>query len=107
MLNPQKELIFFVYNGRCAYCGMPLLYNCSTLDHIIPKSKCGKNSNSNLALSCYHCNQKKSDLDLEEFRELFPKRKTLFGKKKPYKFYAERNRLGVWQDETRLQILPT
>ncbi len=95
-MNDIKSLIYYIYDGRCAYCGMPLLFQFATLDHIIPKAKSGGNSKENLALACESCNQRKRDLDLEEFRKLFPSRKKLFGKKTPYRFYAERNNLGVF-----------
>jgi hypothetical protein len=41
--------------GSCAYCGC---YGRLTKDHVIAKSKGGKEK-SNLLLVCYHCNQRK------------------------------------------------
>lgn len=40
----------------CAYCGDK---NTSVKDHVIPKSRGGSNSKSNLVWSCWRCNSKK------------------------------------------------
>ena len=49
----------------CQYCGaknMPL-----ERDHIIPKSRGGSNRVSNLVVACHSCNQKKGNMNAEEF----------------------------------------
>lgn len=52
--------------GKCAYCGRLLGTDIFTddklaeVDHIIPFSRCGNDSNSNKALVCSRCNQEKS-----------------------------------------------
>ena len=53
---------------KCIYCGRsPKEDGCKLhLDHIIPKSKGGKNIPSNLITSCLECNLGKSDILLEE-----------------------------------------
>ena len=62
-----KEAVLTRYNGRCSYCG--LLYEQLTLDHIKPRSKGGHTrSEDNLTPACYDCNNAKSDLSVEEFR---------------------------------------
>lgn len=50
-------------NNTCQYCGT---YINLTLDHVIPKSKGGKSSWTNLVTACSPCNAKKSDFTLEE-----------------------------------------
>ena len=52
-------------NYECVYCGSKKTL---TIDHVIPKSKGGKNSWENLVTSCFKCNLKKGDKTLEEAR---------------------------------------
>lgn len=52
---------------KCAYCGKN---DNLTWDHIIPESKGGKNSWTNLVTCCKTCNQKKDSMDVEEFCEI-------------------------------------
>jgi len=60
-LNKLKEQVYNRANGLCEYCKSPA--NISTqsfvIEHIIPKSKEGKTSLENLALSCQGCNNYK------------------------------------------------
>ncbi|MFU8874885.1 HNH endonuclease [Micromonospora sp. SL4-19] len=43
---------------RCAYCDAPA----STIDHILPRSRGGRNTWKNTTAACYECNQRKGDL---------------------------------------------
>jgi CRISPR/Cas system Type II protein with McrA/HNH and RuvC-like nuclease domain len=52
-------------NYECVYCGSN---KSLTLDHVIPKSKGGKNTWENLVTSCFKCNLKKGDKSLEEVK---------------------------------------
>jgi predicted phage replisome organizer len=47
----------------CAYCGR----TADTIDHIIPKSKGGKDVSENVVSACKSCNSSKSNKDLYEF----------------------------------------
>lgn len=49
-------------NHKCAYCGK----SASTIDHIIPKSRGGKNTYSNAVACCNKCNGKKANYLLHE-----------------------------------------
>jgi len=49
---------------RCAYCGSNQNL---TIDHVIPRSKGGKDSWRNLVTACADCNSHKSDNDVAEF----------------------------------------
>ena len=51
--------------SSCAYCGNES--NNLALDHILPKSKGGKDSGDNLIKACKSCNSSKRDLDLLEW----------------------------------------
>ncbi|SCL67270.1 HNH endonuclease [Micromonospora chersina] len=42
---------------RCAYCDGPA----STVDHILPRSRGGRNTWGNTTAACYACNQRKGD----------------------------------------------
>ncbi len=59
--NKLKELIFKRANGLCEYCKSPADISPQpfAIEHIIPKSKTGKTTETNLALSCQGCNNYK------------------------------------------------
>lgn len=68
----SRENIYKRDNYECIYCGADNKKNL-TIDHVIPKSKGGKDSWDNLVTSCKKCNGEKSDLTLEEFGKVIPK----------------------------------
>lgn len=61
----------FVRNGiefaLCSYCYRMIPFNDTTLDHVEPVSRGGKNNLPNLTLSCSRCNRKKGEKSLLEF----------------------------------------
>jgi len=52
----------------CQYCGIKCNHKNATLDHIIPKSRGGKNTWTNVVTSCYRCNSYKGDRTPREAR---------------------------------------
>ena len=58
-----RRNIFLRDNNKCQYCGR---VNNLTIDHIIPKSRGGKDTWSNVTVSCVRCNNKKGDKTPEE-----------------------------------------
>jgi 5-methylcytosine-specific restriction endonuclease McrA len=65
-----RSAVFKRDNYRCIYCGIQIGNTRSgrilqkddfSLDHIIPRSRGGKNTWGNTACSCFHCNQRKAD----------------------------------------------
>lgn len=60
---PTRQAIYARDDNRCQYCGS--IKNL-TLDHIVPKSKGGKNTWDNLVVACHSCNAKKGDKMLEQ-----------------------------------------
>lgn len=54
---------------ECAYCGG----HATTMDHIVPKARGGKNKWENVTAACRKCNGMKSDNSLDEMRTLYPK----------------------------------
>ena len=67
----RKEQIYNKTNGHCAYCGVKLKIKDMTIEHIVPQSRAygGKGGSSNLLAACFYCNNNKTDLTLEEYRE--------------------------------------
>lgn len=63
-INLTRKNILRRDNHKCAYCGRGDLT--FTLDHVIPKSKGGRDTWENLVTACLPCNNKKSDLNLEQ-----------------------------------------
>ena len=65
-------------NFTCQYCGRTPKDNVILhVDHIIPKSKGGKNTVDNLITSCVYCNMGKRDIlleqyDLDKIKKLIP-----------------------------------
>jgi 5-methylcytosine-specific restriction endonuclease McrA len=56
--------------GHCAYCGADLhLQNEWVVDHIIPRSRGGRNDLANLIASCAYCNGSKWGRTVEEWRQ--------------------------------------
>ncbi len=45
----------------CQYCGTNVSKSSGTIDHILPQSRGGKNTWTNLTTSCYKCNCKKGN----------------------------------------------
>lgn len=56
--------------GECHYCGG----KATTRDHIVPRSKGGKNGNGNIVPACYQCNKRKGSMDYREFCEMIGKK---------------------------------
>ena len=50
---------------QCQYCGNHFRESDLTIDHVIPRSKGGKNEWNNVAAACRTCNQRKSNYLLE------------------------------------------
>lgn len=96
--------IFVRDNGRCCFCGKPLLYQQGgfTLDHVHPESKGGEKDWFNIVLACHQCNHKKGNKSIEECGL------TLLHK--PYKPTAEelrgksiKVRQEIWKNEENKQ----
>jgi 5-methylcytosine-specific restriction endonuclease McrA len=62
--RPTKNLIKKICNYQCSYCGS---IKDLTIDHIIPLSRGGTHSFSNLTCACRTCNEQKGDRTPEEW----------------------------------------
>lgn len=60
-----KKNVWLRDAGACQYCEKPIGLSDATVDHVVPKSKGGKNVWENVALACAKCNQKKGSRLLE------------------------------------------
>lgn len=61
--RPSKSMIYKRDENKCQYCGST---RGLTLDHVIPRSKGGKDTWENLVVACSSCNTKKGDKLLEQ-----------------------------------------
>ena len=59
----SRHNIFKRDGGKCQYCGTT---KDLTIDHVIPRSKGGQSTWTNLVTACKGCNSKKSDYTLEK-----------------------------------------
>jgi ATP adenylyltransferase len=58
--------------GRCALCGATKKERPLDVDHIVPRSRGGKNTIENLQVLCSKCNRSKRDKDATDFRDDLP-----------------------------------
>lgn len=63
----QKDTVYEKYGGCCAICGSLVRKNKMTINHKIPLSMGGTNEIKNLQLTCWSCNQAKSNLPMDKF----------------------------------------
>lgn len=75
----SRKSILLRDGHRCQYCLTKFLPGKLTLDHVLPKSKGGKNTWENLVASCYPCNNAKSDMSPEEAGMILASRPRSFG----------------------------
>ena len=61
-MYPTKNLIYKRDKNKCQYCGST---KSLTIDHVIPRSRGGKDTWENLVVACSPCNVKKGDKMLE------------------------------------------
>lgn len=62
----SRKNIFLRDRNICQYCAKHFHTSLLTLDHIIPRSKGGRETWDNLCACCSACNKKKADNSLEE-----------------------------------------
>lgn len=61
-----RKMIKSKWGNRCAYCGST---ENLTIDHVIPRSKGGIDSATNVVCCCFDCNQNKGYTPWEEWYE--------------------------------------
>ena len=65
-LKPTRNNVIWRDHSRCQYCANTFCSSELTLDHIVPRSRNGKNTWTNLVACCKKCNQLKRDRTPEE-----------------------------------------
>lgn len=61
-----RELVYRAYEGKCAGCGVSLIWNEKTMDHIRPKHVGGPGTLENIQLACGPCNERKGGIEPTE-----------------------------------------
>lgn len=56
-----RENIYIRDNYTCQYCAVKFTYKELTIDHVLPASKGGPKTWTNVVTACRHCNQTKAD----------------------------------------------
>lgn len=69
-----KNNIFKRDDFRCVYCGKSNTQDL-TIDHVVPKSRGGRDKWDNVVTACKRCNNQKADLTLEEWGKEDPQPK--------------------------------
>jgi len=64
----KRKRVYAKTNSRCGYCGIEVSVYEDPVDHIVPRSLGGNNSDENLMACCHQCNASKGNRSLEEFR---------------------------------------
>lgn len=76
--KPSRNLIYKRDDHMCQYCGS---FNNLTIDHVIPRSRGGKDTWDNMVAACMPCNTHKGDRTPEEWgKPLYRKPKAPFNK---------------------------
>tara|TARA_R100000278_G_C5429190_1_gene149475 strand:+ start:107 stop:598 length:492 start_codon:yes stop_codon:yes gene_type:complete len=65
-ISCNRQNIVWRDNNQCQYCGNYFPTDKLTMDHVIPKSRGGKNTWENLVAACMKCNQKKGCRTVKE-----------------------------------------
>lgn len=91
----SKKKLLKEVNGRCFYCGIKLIEENTTWDHIIPISKNGRGTMKNYCVSCRGCNAIKYDRQLEKFRDIMERSLEI----EYYQFYFEKIGLNKTGEE--------
>ncbi len=70
-----KQFLFGKQEERCNGCFEVFRFKTFEIDHIVPRSKGGKDHIDNLQLLCPNCNRRKGDKDMEVFSQMMLREK--------------------------------
>lgn len=65
-VSPYRELIVHRENNKCFYCFKSVTEGSYVIEHVVSRPE-GNNSYKNLVLSCRSCNNRKSDMNANDF----------------------------------------
>ena len=57
----KRQKLLQMYGNYCWWCGKQMKKSERTIEHLIPKSRGGSNSLSNLRLACFTCNNSRGN----------------------------------------------
>jgi 5-methylcytosine-specific restriction endonuclease McrA len=63
---PSRKAVFIRDNFRCQYCGAKVTMRTGTRDHVVPRSRGGRDVLSNIVAACVPCNTRKDARTPEE-----------------------------------------
>lgn len=74
LTKQERQHIYQMFGGRCAYCGTEMSYSDMQIDHIVPlRSDYGNDSLDNMFPACRPCNHYKRGNTLEGWRSMIEK----------------------------------
>ena len=82
---------------QCQYCAKFFETKELTIDHVIPKSRGGKNTWDNLVIACKKCNQRKGSKTPKE-SQMFPLKKPIKPKASLLRAISKNQISHLWQD---------
>ena len=65
----ERQAIYNLTGGRCAYCGQELAFRDMQVDHVVPLHLGGADEAFNMFPACRSCNHYKHTLTVEQFRQ--------------------------------------
>ena len=95
--SPTRQNIIWRDRNICQYCAKDFKTSELTVDHILPKSRGGKNTWKNLVAACVPCNQKKGAKTVVE-ADMHPIRKPFVPKDTILKNVSETQMSETWKN---------
>lgn len=89
-MKVNRQEVFDKLGGHCAYCGIEIKINKFQIDHVYPKAGGGSDEISNLMPACCSCNNYKSTMLLDRFREMLGEQISILRRDRPTFRLAER-----------------
>ena len=70
LTKQERQAVYEMCGGHCAYCGCEITAQQMQVDHVQPISLYGKDELKNMLPACHSCNNYKHSLLLETFRRV-------------------------------------
>ena len=96
-LMPNRANILWRDGNKCQYCAHNFPVSELTLDHVIPKSRGGRNTWDNLVVACKKCNQKKG-AKIPRESGMYPLRKPSKPRLSVLRAVPEKQISNLWKD---------
>ena len=93
----NRQNIVWRDNNQCQYCANYFPLDKLTMDHVIPKSRGGKNTWENLVAACKKCNQKKGSRTPKE-SGMIPLKKPIRPKANILRTVSKSQISDLWKD---------